>query len=229
MNPSRLSFTLSTTGGYVDTAGFLALQGLFTAHVTGNFVTIGAALVLGTSGDIAKIAALPIFCLIIGLVRLAAPTLKNKSANPVASLLIVEIILSAIGGLAAIILSPFPTGDSWQLIVTGVFLVSSMAIQNGVHRIYLSEIPPTTLMTGSTTQIVIDCVDILKGHHDPQRTLRLKPLSLSVSGFAFGCAAAALLFYFIGMWCFVAPPLLGLLSVKFASSRHKQATLDLPG
>ena len=39
--------------GYVDTAGYLALQGLFTAHVTGNFVTIGASLISGTSGTVA--------------------------------------------------------------------------------------------------------------------------------------------------------------------------------
>jgi uncharacterized membrane protein YoaK (UPF0700 family) len=32
---------LSVTAGYVDTAGYLALQGLFSAHVTGNFVTLG--------------------------------------------------------------------------------------------------------------------------------------------------------------------------------------------
>ncbi len=44
--PALLSFN----GGYVDTAGFLALQGLFTAHVTGNFVTLGAAVVFGTAG-----------------------------------------------------------------------------------------------------------------------------------------------------------------------------------
>jgi hypothetical protein len=30
---------LSVTAGYVDTAGYLALQRLFIAHVTGNFVT----------------------------------------------------------------------------------------------------------------------------------------------------------------------------------------------
>jgi len=40
----------SVTAGYVDTAGYSALQGLFTAHVTGNFVTLGASLVSGTSG-----------------------------------------------------------------------------------------------------------------------------------------------------------------------------------
>jgi len=43
----------------LDTAGFLTLQALFTAHVTGNFVTLGASLALGTSGAIAKLLALP--------------------------------------------------------------------------------------------------------------------------------------------------------------------------
>jgi len=56
---------LSLNAGYVDTAGFLALQGLFAAHVTGNFVTLGMALVSGASGIWAKILALPVFCLIV--------------------------------------------------------------------------------------------------------------------------------------------------------------------
>ena len=47
---------LSLNGGYVDTAGFLALQGLFTAHVTGNFVTLGASLAHGLDGGWAKVA-----------------------------------------------------------------------------------------------------------------------------------------------------------------------------
>ena len=55
-----LPLVLSLNAGYVDTAGFLALQGLFTAHVTGNFVTLGASLVLGTSGAVAKLLALPV-------------------------------------------------------------------------------------------------------------------------------------------------------------------------
>lgn len=50
---------LSLNAGYVDTAGFLALQGLFTAHVTGNFVTLGATVALGTSGGIASSSLYP--------------------------------------------------------------------------------------------------------------------------------------------------------------------------
>jgi uncharacterized membrane protein YoaK (UPF0700 family) len=46
-----LALLLSLNAGFVDTAGFLALQGLFTAHVTGNFVTLGASLVFGTTGE----------------------------------------------------------------------------------------------------------------------------------------------------------------------------------
>ena len=57
-----LPHLLSLTAGFVDTAGFLVLQGLFTAHVTGNFVTLGASPVLGTSGRIAKLLGLSVFC-----------------------------------------------------------------------------------------------------------------------------------------------------------------------
>ena len=46
MKPS-LPVLLSVNGGFVDTAGFLGLQGLFTAHVTGNFVTLAATLLFG--------------------------------------------------------------------------------------------------------------------------------------------------------------------------------------
>ena len=49
---------LSFKGGFVDTAGYLTLQGLFAAHVTGNFLTFGASLV-------PKRVALPVLCLVI--------------------------------------------------------------------------------------------------------------------------------------------------------------------
>jgi hypothetical protein len=56
-----LSALLSFNAGYVDAVGYLALEGLFTAHVTGNFVTVAAELVFGTSGVVTKLSALPVF------------------------------------------------------------------------------------------------------------------------------------------------------------------------
>ena len=48
---------LSFVASYVDTAVFVGLFGLFTSHVTGNFVLIGAALVHHADGVEIKLLA----------------------------------------------------------------------------------------------------------------------------------------------------------------------------
>src|ERR1700732_1092424 len=92
-----LPLLLSLNAGFVDTAGFLALQGLFTAHVTGNFVTLGASLVLGTSGAVAKLLALPVFCVVVMTVRLLGSTLSRRELPALKILLGVKIILLILG------------------------------------------------------------------------------------------------------------------------------------
>src|ERR1700712_4623540 len=112
--PTLLSFN----GGYVDTAGFLALQGLFTAHVTGNFVTFGASVALGTSGAVAKLLALPTFCIVIILVRLLAHALSRRSLPVVRTLLSLKFMLLVIAAVLAIRLGPFVDGNASQAILT---------------------------------------------------------------------------------------------------------------
>ena len=209
-----LPVLLSVNGGYVDTAGFLALQGLITAHVTGNFVTLGAALVLGTSGVVAKLIALPVFCVMVALVRMLGVTLDAWRIAPLRVLLGLKLILLLAGAGLAIRLGPFPDGDAWPALATGMVLVCAMAIQNAVQRLHLGSAPPTTLMTGNTTQVVIDVVDLLRGTANGTAVrARLAGMASNIAGFALGCAAGALLFATVGMWCFSVPPVLALVAV----------------
>src|SRR3954463_14363229 len=97
-----LPLLLSLTAGYVDTAGFLALQGLFTAHVTGNFVTFGASLVLGASGAVAKLLALPIFCAVVIIVRLLTLALSPHWRFVFEAMLALKILLLIVGAALAI-------------------------------------------------------------------------------------------------------------------------------
>jgi uncharacterized membrane protein YoaK (UPF0700 family) len=213
--PSRLlPLVLSLNAGFVDTAGFLALQGLFTAHVTGNFVTLGASLALGTSGTIAKLLALPVFCVVVIASRWFGTLLSHRSAHPFVPLLAIKVLLLVAGAAFAIHFGPFHDGDSWQAITTGMVLVAAMAIQNAVHRVHLASSPPSTLMTGTTTQVMLDIADKIyprEGADAPPA--RLVQMATNVVVFAVGCGAAALLFMRFGVWCFVVPPVVGAISL----------------
>jgi uncharacterized membrane protein YoaK (UPF0700 family) len=217
-----LPILLSVLAGYVDTAGYLALQGLFTSHVTGNFVTLGATLMLGTTGALAKVVALPVFCVVVAATRLAGSALSDAGRPSLVVLLGAMLGLLIAAFALAIALGPFPNGDTWPALATGMTLVSAMAIQNAAHRIFLSAAPPSTVMTGSTTQLMIDLADLLRGETQGRAamTARLKSISISVGVFAAGCSCAALFYARVNVWCFALPPLLAAAAIPLARA-HK--------
>ena len=220
MKPS-LPVLLSINGGYVDAAGYLALHGLFTTHVTGNFVTLGATLVLGTSGALAKVLALPMFCLVVVAVRLLSVTLVAKELPALRTILGLKVALLSLGAVLAISYGPFDSGDGWAALLTGLALVAAMAIQNAIHRIHMGALPPTTIMTGNTIQIMIDLADLMRGVPAAAREavrLRLSRMSASVAAFAVGCAAAALMYAKQGIWCFAIPPLVAACTLWLGES-----------
>src|SRR5471032_2873466 len=116
---AAIAALLSFNGGFVDTAGFLGLAGLFTAHVTGNFVTLGAALVLGSHGIIGKILALPEFILVVALARLAGAALRTRQLPALRVFMIVEIVLLLAFFVLAVAYGPFPDADSPAALLTG--------------------------------------------------------------------------------------------------------------
>jgi len=205
--PTLLSFA----AGYTDTAGFLAMHGLFTAHVTGNFVTIGAALVMGATGIATKLLALPTFCAAVILVRLLRYRLVAAGKPVFRTLLAIQLVLLVLGGGVAIWHGHFDQGDAPAAMFAGLVLVAGMAVQNAVQRVHLGSAPPTTMMTGTTTQLMLDVADLLHGVPDEQRAAargRMMRMGGAVLTFAAGCAAAALLYRYVGMWCFAVPPVL---------------------
>jgi uncharacterized membrane protein YoaK (UPF0700 family) len=215
MNKPVIGALLSFNGGFVDTAGFIGLQGLFTAHVTGNFVTLGAALVFGTHGVLGKLLALPEFIVVVGLVQLAGAALTARRWPTLRLLLATKTaLLLAFFGLA-VALGPFPDSDVPAALLTGFAGIAAMAIQNAVQRVHLASIPPTTLMTGNTTQAALDAVDLLRGTEPAQAAAiraRLARILAGILWFAAGCAVAAILYYWIGFWCLAVPVAVGAAS-----------------
>ena len=204
---------LSISAGFVDTAGFLGLHGLFAAHVTGNFVTLGAALVLGTSGVLAKLLALPVFCGVVLGVHLLRYQLTRLELSAFRILLVFKLLLLTMAAVLAIYFGPFRDGNSGSALAVGMALVAAMAVQNALQRVYLGSAPPTTMVTGTTTQFMLDLADRLCSRDPALKAAinaRLVRMASRIGAFALGCATGALLYACIGYWCFVMPPLMTL-------------------
>ena len=226
MRPA-LPALLSLIAGYVDTVGFLALHGLFTTHVTGNFVTLGASLVLGTSGALAKLLALPLFCVVVTLVTLLGKLFSRLKVHGLSALLALELVLLIVSAVLSMQFAPFPDGDAPRALMMGGALVAAMAIQNAAQRIHMSALPPTTIMTGTTTQIMIDVGDLLHGGMTPEaRALargRLKRMSFAVVTFAVGCAFGAALYAWRPAMSFIAPAALAAAALALANPEARRA------
>jgi uncharacterized membrane protein YoaK (UPF0700 family) len=90
-------------------------------------VTLGASLALGTSGAIAKLLALPVFCAVVIVSRLLGTVLSNRIGIVFEVLLGLKVLLLIGGAALAIKWSPIHDGDSWHAILTGMILVAAMA------------------------------------------------------------------------------------------------------
>src|SRR5512132_2047072 len=119
---------LSFNGGFVDTVGFLGLSGLFVAHVTGNFVTLGAALVLGSHGILNKVLALPEFIAVIALARLVGGALRRRNLPVLRIILTAEMVMLAAFFALAVAFGPFADADSPLGLLTGFAGIAAMAL-----------------------------------------------------------------------------------------------------
>jgi len=213
MNEPRHSqaqgMALGFLAGYVDTLGFLALFGLFTAHVTGNFILIGAALAdPARSSVLLKFLAFPAFIAGVALARILVLLVERRQALALRPALLLELVLLL--GFMGFGMAATPVGlEAGPLAMTaGLLGAAAMGAHSAISRLLLGHLAPTSMMTGNVTQIVIDAVDLLRGADDPGLKSRFAKFAWPLTAFAIGCVAAAFGYLWFGFAALALPALI---------------------
>ncbi len=219
-----LPFVLSTTAGAVDIIGFLALGGLFTAHITGNVVVVAAHYVTRGYSQIGILLAVPVFITVLGVVTLVARAVETAGYKPRQMLLLLQVVLLAgCLGLGAGF-GPFVDADCPMALLVGMLGVAAMATQNALVKFALPGVPSTAVMTTNITQLAIDIATLVGRRGEPDdlaEARRRATLTFScVVGFVAGCAAGAVLEVHFGLWALALPVVLATLSVPLGQLRR---------
>jgi uncharacterized membrane protein YoaK (UPF0700 family) len=212
-----LPAVLSTIAGAVDVIGFLALGGLFTAHITGNVVIVAAHYVTNDFSEIGPLLAVPVFMVVMGLVTLASSAIARRRSTPLQPLLWLQTaLLAGFLGLG-VGFGRFPDADSSIAVLAGMLGVAAMATQNVLVKLALKGAPSTAVMTTNITQLTIDVATLAgsRGNTDELAKVRSRARAtfLCIIGFVGGCAAAAALQVNFGFWSLALPVALSALAV----------------
>ncbi|MFO6448372.1 DUF1275 family protein [Erythrobacter sp. NE805] len=204
-----LATLLAFLSGFVDTAAFIHMHGLFVAHVTGNFVLLGATLAGGGSlgaeaPEALQLAALPIFFLGAMLTGAIAPRLSAARSLPAVLWSAVLLMLGVAGA------SAWAGAGPWDA-ASAVVLILAMGMLNAAHRLNPAMGPPFALMTGNVAQLAIRAAQLLHFAPPPAETAASGPegkMLRAVLGFAAGCAAGAAAQVWLGLAAVGIPALL---------------------
>lgn len=215
--------TLSSVAGFVDAAGFLSLFGLLPAHMTGDLVWAGAAVVhRAAAGWLVRMAMVMLFVGAVAGAAVAARIVRRRGVSPLPSLLSLMTIALSVFCAAGIALGPLMTGpeEMATLFISGAGVVA-MGIQNALMREVLGALSPTTVMTGNLTQVIMDVVELLFASFDaparrPERRrtealARIERFGLPVASFMCGAVAGACATNAFGFKSLAVPTLLSLL------------------
>ncbi|SMF10402.1 YoaK family protein [Pseudogulbenkiania subflava] len=217
---SRISWTsvgLGFTAGYVDTLGFVALFGLFTAHVTGNFVLIGSELARPSHGVLIKFLAFPAFVAGIALTRAIVRQQEQRGTSPLPWLYGMQMALLAGFMLMGLYALPLSDSRSTAALVAGMFGAAGMGVQNAASRLALSKLTPTTVMTGNVTQLVIDLLDLTCPTPDPAVRERIVKFLWPILAFAVGAIGGAFGYVNLSFWALLLP--IGILAALMFDAR----------
>lgn len=185
-----ISFIFSLIAGYVDTVGFIALNGIFTAHVTGNLVSVGASFnKIGNENHLIQLILIPIFFISVFFTSLYFKISKIESFSKLRIALILQAFLLSI---------IFFLERNVSFLVIGCLGVIAMGIQNTYMKIILNKILPTTVMTGNVTLLAIEASNRFLGKNENN----IKGVISTILGFLMGAIIGAVMVYFFGIKAF---------------------------
>jgi uncharacterized membrane protein YoaK (UPF0700 family) len=198
-----LGVSLGLIAGYVDTAGFVALFGLFTAHVTGNFVLIGTELAKPSGAHVLllKFLAMPAFAIGVIAARLLDFRCARLHNNPARPLLLMQLVLLTGFMAAGVAASPITDAQAPLVLVCGMLGAAGMGVHNAAAKLEFARLAPTTVMTGNVTGVLMDATDITIGRATPAVRERFIKFLWPVIAFAFGCIAGGTAYVTFGFWC----------------------------
>jgi uncharacterized membrane protein YoaK (UPF0700 family) len=215
-----LPFVLSLIAGSTDTIGFLGLNGLFTAHITGNLVVLAAHVINGDPAILSYVLAVPMFVLVLLLTRLFASWLERRGASMLQPLLLLELLLLTTFLVCCVSRGQRFDANSGIAITAGMFGVAAMAVQTALVQISLTKAPSTAVMTTNIANFVLALGEVLAGGDDDvvagarKRVIHIFPV---IVGFALGCALGAAGQAAYGAWSLGLPASLALLAVVMSS------------
>ncbi|TDR45004.1 uncharacterized membrane protein YoaK (UPF0700 family) [Tahibacter aquaticus] len=194
---------LAFIAGFVDSVGFVALFGLFTAHVTGNFILLGAALIRPSHGVIAKLLALPVFLLAVMATTAYVGRHRPQWGTPLTVVVLAQMLLLTGFGVLGQLALPISNADQPLAIAAGLIGVAAMGVQNAASRLLLPELPPTTVMTGNVTQLAADATQLWfgpRGGDSAAMRTRLAKFWPPLLAFAIGAAAGAVAYQLLAFF-----------------------------
>jgi uncharacterized membrane protein YoaK (UPF0700 family) len=217
-----LPVALSMIAGSTDVISFLGLNGLFTAHITGNLILIAAHIVTGNPVGLAHLLSVPVFILVLGLTRLLATGLEAAGLASLRPLLLLQFLLLA--GFLGLAVDPNGAPDVVKASFAGMLGVSAMAVQNALVQISLKGVPSTAVMTTNITRFMMDVGDVLLGKNPVQAAearRRAEQTWPAIVGFTIGAGLGAAYFAAAGLRSLALPTSLALLALSISlAAKH---------
>ncbi len=209
-----LPTVLSVIAGSADVISFLGL-GLFNAHITGNLVILAAHIMARGKAVVKLMLSVPIFILVLGLMRLLVAGLQSFLVGCLVPLLLLQFLLLA--GLFALCGAALPVNPDAGSVLVGCQLgVAAMAVQTALVQLALKGAPSTAVVTTNITRFVMDLGDALLGREPgdvSQARWRAKHTWPVIVGFTAGAALGAVCFAAVGLKALALPVALSLLAL----------------